>query len=48
MSNKTIASMIYDAEVRINMWKGVAEDSVALEDRNMTFEEAMCLVSYSS
>ncbi len=38
--------MIYDAEVRVNMWKDVAEDEVALKDRNMTHEEAMCLVSY--
>ncbi len=38
--------MIYDAEVRMDMWTAIMRDSVALEDRNKSYEEAEANVNY--
>jgi hypothetical protein len=46
MSNKTIDIMIYDAEVRLNKWMDIAEDVIALRDRDISSLSAMGSVRY--
>ena len=44
--SKSIASMIFEAETKWDMWKEIAVDEVALKDRNKTEQEAKQLANY--
>lgn len=44
--SKTISSLIFDAETKMDMWLDISNDNVALSDRNKTRQEALLLANY--
>ena len=43
---KTIESLIHEAEIKWDFWRGVSDDPQALEDRGKTREEAIILANF--
>lgn len=43
---KTLQSLIFEADLKFNLWREISNDPEALEERGKTKEEAECLASY--